>query len=195
MDMQELLLLVEKKHGKNGRDVVEKAHALMKKAHEGQYRIEGPAYHTHPEAVACILAEQGHTEPELIAAALMHDVVEDTKYTLAHITEEFGETIAFLVDGVTDFGKGDGNTEIPDKYERMQHTQKKILAYGQKDNRIFLIKIADRIHNLQTLNVLPKDKQARIRKQSQEFHTKLAEDAGEERFVELLDDLLQSKNS
>lgn len=189
--MNEIFDIIKKKHGTIGEELVKKAHNFSKEAHANQKRADGKLFITHPENVVRILIKHGHTEPELIAAALLHDVVEDTIVSLEMIKNEFGEQIAFLVDGVTDIGKGDGETPLEDKYERMSLTQEKILEFGLKDNRIFLIKTADRIHNLRTMDVLPEESKKRIAKEAKTFHKKIAKDLGEKNFVEIIDSLVE----
>lgn len=191
MDWQELVSRVAAEHGDAGKELIEKAHAYMKAAHEGQHRIGGVPYYTHPESVAAILVEQGYTDPELIAAALMHDVVEDTEKTLTDIEKDFNPVIALLVNGVTNVGEGDGGPRISDRYERMEATQKKVLELGKKDSRIFLIKVADRLHNLQTLEPLAPEKRQRILEHSRIFYPRIAEATKEIAFIDQLDELLR----
>lgn len=189
--MKEVFSLVEQKHGRNGKDLVVEAHAFMKRAHAGQKRVGGEDFHTHPEAVVQILINQGHTDPVLLSAAFLHDVVEDTDVTLLAIKEKFGEEIAFLVDAATDVGKGDGKDFVEDKYERMHLTQEKILDMGKQDTRIYIIKSADRLHNLRTVSALSRERQERLMKEAKEFHTKLAHDAGEEELASLIDGVVE----
>ena len=179
-EFEQIFVKIERSHGKNARKIVEEAYAFMKKAHEGQKRKGGADFWTHPAAVATILVSQGHTDPELIAAALMHDTVEDTKVTLDQIEEKFGSSIRYLVNGATNVGCGDGADYIEDKIERMAATQEKVLELGQKDMRIFLLKSADRLHNLKTLGAMPDHKRKRIRAEARNFHVPIARKAGQD---------------
>ncbi|MBR9703749.1 HD domain-containing protein [Candidatus Woesearchaeota archaeon] len=190
--MEKVFSLVEQKHGRNGKDLVIEAHAFMKSAHRNQKRAGGEEFHTHPEAVVNILVEQGHTDPVLLSAAFLHDVVEDTDVVMLAVRKKFGEEIAFLVDAATDVGRGDGKPRVADKYERMRLTQEKILGMGKQDSRIFLIKTADRLHNLRTVSALSQERQERLMKEARDFHTKLAHDAGEEELAGLIDGLVEA---
>lgn len=189
MVFEEILAKIEEDHGKQGRAFVKEAFDYMREAHKGQMRAAGEEFWTHPAAVATILVSQEYTEPELIAAALLHDTVEDTKITLEDITERFGKTVSFLVEAVTDVGRGDGETFIPDKYERMAKSQEKILRMGQKDNRVFLIKTADRLHNLRTIDALKEEQISRIKRESREFHLPLAKEAGADELAQEIEQL------
>lgn len=187
---EETLAAIEAAEGTAGKALVLKAHAYMQTAHEGQNRLDGKPFYTHPEAVADFLVAHGYTDPELLAAALLHDVVEDTERRLDEIREEFGEEITFLVDGATKYGVNDGNKPIADEYKKMLATHKKVLEYGAKDKRVFIVKIADRAHNLRTLHVHAPDKQAKIKKQSREFHVKLIEELGDDTLMDVFTELL-----
>lgn len=189
MVFDDILLKIKKEHGIQGHDLVKEAFDFMKEAHIGQMRAAGEEFWTHPAAVATILVSQEYTEPELIAAALLHDTVEDTKVTLKEITERFGKTVAYLVEAVTDVGRGDGAEFIADKYERMAQTQEKILRMGQKDGRVFLIKTADRLHNLRTIDALNEEQNMRIKKESREFHLPLAKEAGADELAQEIEQL------
>lgn len=119
--------------------VILEAHNFAEKAHLGQKRKTGEDYITHCIAVADILVSYG-ADDETLAAAYLHDVVEDTKVSLEEIDKKFGGEIAFLVDGVTK----------PKKDMRWQTAFEKVRDYSKKDKRVLLIKLADRIHNLET---------------------------------------------
>src|SRR5699024_3180570 len=118
-------------------------YAVASRSHQGQMRKSGDPYITHPVAVATILAELGLT-PSTLAAALLHDTVEDTDYSLEQLTEEFGEEIALLVDGVTKLDKvtyGDA---------AQAETVRKMVIAMARDIRVLVIKLADRLHNART---------------------------------------------
>lgn len=148
---------------------------VAKQAHEGQLRKTGEPYIIHPLAVKKILEEWGMDEDTVIAG-LLHDTVEDTSLTLDDIRKEFGESVAFLVDGVTKLstartGMRDIDTYLPatkDNFLRL------MIALGD-DIRVLIIKLADRLHNIRTLSALPPDKQKKIAKETLEIFAPLAD--------------------
>ena len=154
---------------------IDRAIAVAKKAHEGQFRKTGEPYIIHPLAVKKILEEWGMDEDTVIAGVL-HDTVEDTSLTLDDIRKEFGESVAFLVDGVTKLstartGMRDIDTYLPatkDNFLRL------MIALGD-DIRVLIIKLADRLHNIRTLSALPPDKQKKIAKETLEIFAPLAD--------------------
>ncbi len=148
---------------------------IAKKAHEGQFRKTGEPYIVHPLAVKKILEEWGMDEDTIIAG-ILHDTVEDTDLTLADIKQEFGESVAFLVDGVTKLstartGMRDIDTYLP---ETKDNFLRLMIALGD-DIRVLIIKLADRLHNLRTLSALPPDKQKKIAKETLEVFAPLAD--------------------
>lgn len=154
---------------------IEKAVAFAKKAHEGQLRKSGEPFVNHPLAVKKILEAWGMDEDTIIAGVL-HDTVEDTSVTLDDIKNEFGESVAFLVDGVTKLsvarsGMRDIDTYLP---ETRDNFLRLLIALGA-DIRVLIIKLADRLHNLRTLSALPPDKQKKIAKESLEIFAPLAD--------------------
>ena len=156
-------------------DRLKRAIAIAKKAHAGQLRKTGEPYIVHPLAVKKILEEWGMDEDTVIAGVL-HDTVEDTDLTLADIKAEFGESVAFLVDGVTKLsaarnGMRDIDTYLP---ETKDNFLRLMIALGD-DIRVLIIKLADRLHNLRTLSALPPDKQRKIAKESLEVFAPLAD--------------------
>ena len=156
-------------------DRIKRAVEMATKAHEGQLRKTGEPYIVHPLAVKKILEEWGMDEDTVIAG-ILHDTVEDTTLTLSDIKQEFGESVAFLVDGVTKLstarnGMRDIDTYLPatkDNFLRL------MIALGD-DIRVLIIKLADRLHNLRTLSALPPDKQKKIAKESLEVFAPLAD--------------------
>ena len=148
--------------------VIAKAYAFAEKAHKGQKRKSGEPYFVHPLATANILMEW-KLDNATIAAGLLHDTVEDTGITVSDIKREFGDEIAFLVDGMTKLGtiKYRG---VENKAENMR---KMILALSQ-DLRVVFIKLADRLHNMRTLAALPPAKQKRIALETDEIYASLA---------------------
>lgn len=160
------------------RRLIERALAFAREAHEGQNRIAGPPFVTHLIATAQLLKDQFDADAQAIAAGLLHDAPEDVNITLEEIEEEFGETIRFIVDGVTEVGRGDGNDPVPDKLLMKKLTREKVRAYGEKDERVFHVKIADRWHNLFTCGVLRKKFQSKLATEALHFHAPLCEEIG-----------------
>src|SRR5258707_6787863 len=142
-------------------------------AHEGQPRATGEPFVTHPIASAQILAELG-IDTIAIQAALLHDVPEDTEYSLTDVEERFGAEVAQLVDGVTKLSKFSTHSH---EQQQAENIRKMLLAMAQ-DIRVVLIKLADRLHNMRTLYGLPSDKQQRIARQTMEIYAPLAERLG-----------------
>ena len=153
-------------------ELIEEAYFLAKRHHEGQMRKSGDPYIAHPVSVAKILTEL-HAGPETIIAALLHDTVEDTALTLDEIKVQFGEDIASLVDGVTKIGK----LEFKTAASQADNHQKMLLAMA-KDIRVVLIKIADRLHNMRTLDAMKPEKQYNISKETVEIYAPLAHRLG-----------------
>lgn len=149
--------------------VIEKAYEFSEKAHEGQIRRSGEPYFKHPVAVAGILADL-RLDLDTIATGLLHDTVEDTHATIEEVKKEFGENIAVLVDGVTKISKMSFKTSSERQGENIR---KMIVAMG-KDVRVILVKLADRLHNMRTLNHMPYEKQSRIAQETIEIYSPLA---------------------
>lgn len=147
------------------------------KLHAGQTRKSGEPYVNHPIAVASTLANFG-LDYEAVVAGLLHDLVEDTDYTLEDCIREFGSTIAGLVDGVTKIGR-DVNTP----------THKKILTCAKKDIRCIAIKIADRLHNLYTLEVMPEENQMKTANETWEFYVPITKILGIYKWKDALQDM------
>jgi GTP pyrophosphokinase len=152
--------------------LIEKAYFLAKEKHEGQMRKSGEPYITHPVAVAKILSEL-HGGPATLIAALLHDTVEDTSLTLKDVEKTFGVEIAQLVDGVTKIGKLSFST----KASQADNHQKMLLAMA-KDIRVVIIKIADRLHNVRTLESMVPEKQYKIATETLEIYAPLAHRLG-----------------
>jgi GTP diphosphokinase / guanosine-3',5'-bis(diphosphate) 3'-diphosphatase len=160
-------------HATSDLTAVDAAFDLAVEAHTGQRRATGEPYVTHPIASAQILAELG-IDPIAIAAALLHDVPEDTEYSLTDIEERFGGEVAQLVDGVTKLSRFSTHSH---EQQQAENIRKMLLAMAQ-DIRVVLIKLADRLHNMRTLYGLPSDKQQRIARQTMEIYAPLAERLG-----------------
>jgi len=154
------------------RDLVTSAWKYAEEAHHGQKRASGEPYFNHLAATAFILAEL-NADAETIAAGLLHDSVEDVGKTLDEIQELFGDEVAFLVDGVTKLGKL--------KYQGLKrHVEslRKLFIATAEDPRVILIKLADRLHNMQTLDALPQEKQERIALETLEIFAPIAHRLG-----------------
>ena len=148
---------IEYLKSETNQSLIKKAYDLAYKLHEGQYRKSGEAYIIHPVRVACILAEL-HAGPATICAGLLHDVVEDTDYTYENVSEEFGKDVADIVDGVT---KVNQLKFVSLEQKQVENHQHMLLAMA-KDIRVIVVKLADRLHNIRTLEHLPVEKQERI---------------------------------
>lgn len=134
-------------------ELIKKAYLTAEKMHQGQLRKSGEPYLIHPVCVAKILAEIGMDEDTIIAG-LLHDVVEDTPYTIEDLKKDFGEDIALLVDGVTKLG----SIVFESKEERQAENLRKMFLAMSKDIRVIIIKLADRLHNLRTINYMSEKK-------------------------------------
>ena len=154
-------------------ELVRRAYTYAAEAHEGQRRVSGGPYIEHPAAVAVLLAQLG-MDPATIAAAMLHDVPEDTSRTSDDIRREFGDEIARLVEGVTKLSQFSGKSSDEHQAENIR---KMFLAMAD-DLRVVVIKLADRLHNMRTLGAMPIEKQHRIAKQTMEIYAPLAHRLG-----------------
>ncbi|MBI2434320.1 MAG: bifunctional (p)ppGpp synthetase/guanosine-3',5'-bis(diphosphate) 3'-pyrophosphohydrolase [Candidatus Hydrogenedentes bacterium] len=172
-----LLKQLKKNWATSNLEVVRKAYRAADHAHHGQIRLSGEPYILHSILVAQILAKLG-LDPVTCAAGLLHDVLEDTKMTRAELQHEFGDEIAALVDGVTKIS----SLHLPGQavtYEVKQAQNiRKMLVATAKDVRVILIKLADRLHNIRTIEFLPRAKQERIARETLEIYSSLAHRLG-----------------
>ncbi len=160
------------------------AYRFSEQAHEGQMRKSGEPYISHPVAVACQLADL-HLDVPTIIAALLHDVVEDTKITKQQVAEQFGNQVAELVDGLSKLEK----IEFQSATEAQAENFRKMLLAMSQDVRVILVKLADRLHNMQTLDVMKPDKRRRIAKETLEIYAPIANRLGLNAIYQELEDL------
>ncbi|WP_460795479.1 RelA/SpoT family protein [Microbacterium sp. GXF0217] len=181
-DLDMLNRTVRANHPKGDLAIIDRAYAVAKEKHTGQKRQSGEPYITHPLAVAQILAELG-LGPRAIAAALLHDTVEDTGYALSELTAEFGDEVAMLVDGVTKLDK------VKYGESAQAETVRKMIVAMSKDIRVLLIKLADRLHNARTWGFVPPEKAAKKAKETLEIYAPLAHRLGIQAIKSELEDL------
>jgi len=160
------------------------AYRYSAEAHEGQMRKSGEPYIAHPVAVACILAKL-HLDVPTLLAALLHDVVEDTGVAISELKERFGEQVAELVEGVTKLDKIELQTAVQAQAENVR---KMLLAMSQ-DVRVILVKLADRLHNMQTLGVMKPAKRKRISRETLDIYAPIANRLGLNVIYQELEDL------
>ena len=169
--LQPLLATVKATHSKADLSVIERAFAVAEKAHEGQVRKSGDPYITHPLAVASILADLG-MQPATIAAALLHDTVEDTAYGMEQLKADFGEEIAMLVDGVTKLDR------VHYGEAAQAETVRKMVVAMARDIRVLFIKLADRLHNARTWKYVSPASAQRKARETLEIYAPLAHRLG-----------------
>ena len=163
---------------------IESAFEIADAAHQGQSRRSGEAYVTHPLEVAAILLELG-MDTDCICAALLHDTIEDTSVSYADIKKGFGETVADLVSGVTKIG----NIPFSSREEAQMENLRKMILATAKDVRVVLIKLADRLHNMRTMDSMPPQKQLQKSLETMEVYAPLAHRLGMQRWKIELEDL------
>ena len=166
-----LFKIIKASHPKADLSLIEHAYRTAEQLHRGQKRKSGDPYITHPLAVATILAELGMTEPVLVAA-LLHDTVEDTDYTLDQLREEFTDEVARMVDGVTKLDK------VTYGETAKAETIRKMIMATSEEVRVLVIKLADRLHNMRTIGFLRPDKQVRIATETLNIFAPLAHRLG-----------------
>ena len=182
---ENLVNKIKSYHPSSDITMVEKAYRLADGAHKEQKRKSGEPYIVHPLCVANILAEL-ELDKESIVAGLLHDVVEDTHYTLEDIEEMFSEEVALLVDGVTKLTK---INYAMDKVELQAENLRKMFLAMAKDIRVILIKLADRLHNMRTLQYQQEEKQKEIAKETMDIYAPIAQRLGISKIKVELDDL------
>jgi len=163
---------------------LQSAYHFSEQAHEGQFRQSGEPYISHPLAVASILAEW-HLDSQALTAALLHDVMEDTSVTKTEISRNFGKPVADLVDGVSKLDK----IEFESHAEAQAENFRKMLLAMARDVRVILIKLADRLHNMRTLDAVESDKRRRIARETLEIYAPIANRLGLNSIYQELEDL------
>ena len=181
--MEELLVKLRRTYPDKYAEI-KKAYEFARTAHSGQTRSSGEEYFTHPCAVVDILSNFGFDSSTVIAAFL-HDVLEDTDVTAAQLKELFGEEILELVEGVTKLDK----LQFVNREEAQAENFRKIFIAMAKDLRVIIIKLADRLHNMRSLQFLSKDRQARIARETLDIYAPLAGRLGISFFKCELEDL------
>jgi GTP pyrophosphokinase len=174
MTVEELLEIRKIPFSEEQKERIIKAYRFAEKAHQGQKRASGDDYFVHCSSVAKTLVRMG-LGSITVSAALLHDVYEDTEVSLEEIKKEFGKEIAFIVEGVSKLSKVQLKGSDDDYY--LNNLQKMFLAMAA-DIRVILIKLADRLHNMETLSALPKEKQQRIAKETMEIFVPIANRLG-----------------
>ena len=180
-----LIARIRKYHPSTDVSMIEKAYKLAVKAHGDQRRKSGEPYIIHPLWVAIILADL-EMDKETIAAGMLHDVVEDTKFTEEDIRREFGDEVALLVDGVTKLGRLSYSS---DKLEVQAENLRKMFLVMAKDIRVIIIKLADRLHNMRTLQFMTPAKQKEKAKETMDIYAPIAQRLGISKIKTELDDL------
>ncbi len=179
-----LVALFRERHPKDQTHRITRAYEVAAEAHRTQVRKSGEPYITHPLAVAKIVAELG-LDDTTIAAALLHDAVEDTGVTVDDVLREFGADVAAIVDGVTKLER----VQFDSKEEQQAATMRKMLVAMAKDVRVLIIKLSDRLHNMRTLAALSTGKQERIAKETLDIYAPLALRLGMQEMKQQLEDL------
>ena len=182
---EELIDLVDQSGENYNLDLINKAYDVAFKAHRGQKRISGEDYISHPVSVAYILVELG-MDTSTVCAGLLHDVVEDTDVTKECLQKEFGEEIAKLVDGVTKLARI--SSSMHDEEKQAENIRKILLATAQ-DIRVIIIKFADRINNMRTIDYMPAHKRRNISLQNMEVYAPIAHRLGIRTIKDELEDM------
>ena len=181
---RDLMKRMQESRPQDDLSIVKKAYDYSLKHHDGQTRASGEPYLVHPLEVALVLAEM-KMDPVAIAAGLLHDSVEDTSVTIADIRQEFGEQVAHIVEGVTKISKIDFAT----REEQQAENLRKMMLAMVDDIRVVLIKLADRLHNMRTLEHLPPERQHKIAEETLEIYAPIAHRLGMGKIRGELEDL------
>jgi GTP pyrophosphokinase len=184
VEMAPVVTAFHDRHPKASTDLINRAYVRAAAAHEGQFRKSGEPYIQHPLAVARVVAELG-LDDVTVAAALLHDAVEDTGLTLDVVDEMVGPDVAAIVDGVTKLDR----IKFDSKEAQQAASMRKMLVAMAKDIRVLIIKLADRLHNMRTLAALPAWKQERIAQETIDIYAPLAHRLGMQEMRQQLEDL------
>ena len=184
LDENELIEKVKKAYSEAQSDMVLRAFSLAKRAHEGQKRMSGEPYIIHPCHVANILLDLG-MDAETVAAGFLHDVLEDTDVSREELVEEFGEEVTSLVDGVTKLTK----LQFKSKAQAEAENLRKMLLAMAKDLRVIIIKFADRLHNMRSLDYMSEESQIATARETMEIYAPLAARLGMSRIKGELEDI------
>ena len=182
---EDLVRSIRKYHPSDDLTMIERAYRIAKEAHKEQKRKSGEPYIIHPLCVAIILADL-ELDKETIAAGILHDIVEDTEMTEEELTAQFGQEVALLVDGVTKLTQLSWSA---DKVEMQAENLRKMFLAMAKDIRVILIKLADRLHNMRTLQYMKPEKQKEKARETIEIYSPLADRLGISKIKIELDDL------
>ena len=183
-ETSDLLTTFRDHHPKADTSLIERAYEVALGAHVGQIRKSGEPYIHHPMAVATIVARQG-LDDVTVAAALLHDAVEDTNIDLSDLERDFGADVSLIVDGVTKLDR----LHFDSREEQQAASMRKMLVALAKDLRVLIIKLADRLHNMRTLAALPEEKQQRIARETLDIYAPLANRLGMQEVKDQLQDL------
>ncbi len=183
-ELAPLLASYRRRHPKGPVGMINRAYQMAAEAHRSQTRSSGESYINHPLAVARIVADIGLDEVS-IAAALLHDAVEDTEITLPDVREHFGPEVAGIVDGVTKLER----LQFDSREAQQAATMRKMLVAMARDLRVLVIKLADRLHNMRTVAAIPADKQRRIAQETLDIYAPLAHRLGIQEIKQQLEDL------
>src|SRR5512144_375710 len=182
--LDDLLAVCRKNLRTVNEDLIRRAFEFSVEAHKNDIRASGDPFFNHPYEVAMVVAKEIPLDDVSVASALMHDVAEDTNFTIKDIRQEFGDTIADIVDGAT---------QISDIFRSHEVTQaesyRKMLLSMVNDIRVMLLKFADRLHNMRTLEYLPKEKQLRLAKETLDIYAPFAHRFGLAKIKWELEDL------
>ncbi len=183
-DYNELLSILDKSGNNYDLKKIQKAYNLAEKAHGDQRRVSGIPFILHPTSVACIVAQFG-MDSDSIIAALLHDVVEDTDYDLNYVRKEYGKDVANIVDGVTKISK----IKLYSREEQQAENVRKMLIAMSNDIRVIIVKLADRLHNMRTIECMKEQKRRDKSKECMEVYAPIAHRLGMKAVKDELEDL------
>lgn len=183
-DFSELIRIIKQSNNNYDLKKINKAYELAEESHGDQKRLSGVPYILHPTSVACIVAQFG-MDSECVISALLHDVVEDTEITLDYVRKEFGKDVANIVDGVTKISK----IKLYSREEQQAENVRKMLIAMSNDIRVIIVKLADRLHNMRTIECMPEQKRRDKSRENMEVFAPIAHRLGMKAVKEELEDL------